>query len=161
MGLGRVKKRLEKFKAAADIDTIFKELVLHKEFQQLAIELNTKGQPTSQLFEQGVDSLSVSLGEYAGTTIEGTSSFEGKREKGQRFDHITLEDTGKFYASFKILTGGNAFLFKIEANPNRDDTNLFDDFGKEILGWTDQNLQILINWIRERIVPLIKTKMAA
>lgn len=161
MSLSRVIKRLDKFKKAADIDEVLQEIVADSKIQQLAIELNTKGQPTSQLFEQGVDSLSVSLGEYAGTTIEGTSSFEGKREKGQRFDHITLEDTGKFYSSFKIETGGNAFLLKITANPNRGDSNLFDDFNKDIVGWTEQNLQIIIDAIREKIVPLIKKRMAA
>ena len=161
MGLGRVKKRLDKFKKAANMDVIFQEIVSEKELQQFAIELNTEGQPTSQLFEKGVDSFSVSLGDYAGTTIEGTSSFQGKKDKGQRFDHITLKDTGKFYSTFVIVTGGNAFLMKITANPNRDDTNLFDDFGKGIVGWTDENLQLIIDAIREKIVPLIKKKMAA
>ena len=111
MGLGRLKKRLNKFKKAANIDAILAEIVASKEFQDLAIQLNTKGQPTSQLYEQGVDSLSVSLGKYAGTTIEGTANFEGKKDKGQRFDHITLADTGRFYSTFKIETGGNSFLF--------------------------------------------------
>ncbi len=161
MGLGRVKARLDKFKAAANIDNIFAEIVKDKGFQVLLVQLNTKGQPTSQLFELGVDSKGLSLGDYAATTIEGTSNFKGKKEKGQRFDHITLEDTGKFYASFKIETGGGSFLFKITANPIRDDTNLFDDFGEGIVGWVDQNLQIIIDAIREKVVPLIKKKMAA
>jgi len=161
MGLGRVKERLEKLRKAADIDTIFTEIVSSKEFQQLAIELITKGQPTSQLFELGVDSLGRDLGDYAPTTIEGTSSFEGKKQKGQRFDHITLNDEGVYYSTHKIELGGNTFLFKITVNPLRGDTNLFDDFGKEIAGWTEQNLQILIDFIRERIVPLIKKRMAA
>lgn len=157
MSLSRAKKTLAKYKAAANMDAIFQEIVADKDFQQFTIELNTKG----QLFNEGIDSLGVSLGDYAGTTIEGTSSFRGKKEKGQPFDRITLFDEGKFHASFRVETGGNNFLLKITANPNRGDTNLFDDFGKEVVGWTEESLQIIIDAIREKIVPLIKKKMAA
>lgn len=163
MSLGRVKKRLDKFKKAADIDAAFAEIVSSEEFKKLAVELNTKGKDTSQLYELGIDSLGKTLDVdgYAASTIEGTASFKGKKEKGQRFDHITLEDTGKFYSTFVVETGGSSFLFRITANPIRGNANLFEGFGKEIVGWTEQNLQIMIDFIRERIVPIIKRKMAA
>ncbi len=158
MGFGLLFKKIDKFKKAADIDVIFAEIVSSKEFIEFAIELNTKG----QLFDKGIDSLGVSLGEYAGTTIEGVKGkFLGKREKQQRFDHITLSDTETFYDSWEITLGGRSFLFKVSANPNRGDTNLFDDFGKDIVGYTEESLQKIIDFIRERIVPLIRRKMAA
>lgn len=158
MGLGRLKKRLDKFKKAADIDVVLAEIVSDKDLQKFAIELNTRG----QLFDKGIDSFGVSLGEYAGTTIEGVEGkFLGKKKKGQPFDRITLLDEGKFHASFVIETGGRAFLMKIIANPKRGDTDLFKDFGKAIVGWTEQNLQLIIDEIRSKIVPLIKKRMAA
>lgn len=158
--LERVEKQLIKW-INLDADAIFLDILSNREFQQFMIELNTKGQPTSQLFEQGVDSLSVSLGDYAGTTIEGTSSFRGKKDKGQRFDHITLEDTGQFYGTFKIEFGGSSFLFKITANPNRNNTNLFDDFGENIVGWTEENLQLIIDEFKPRIKKAIERQQAA
>lgn len=160
MGLGRLLKRIDKFKKAADIDKAFAEIVASEEFQLLAIQLITKGQPTSQLFELGVDSLGRDLGDYSPSTIEGTVNFKGKKAKGQRFDHITLNDEGIYYSTHKVETGGNVFLFRIIVNPLRGDTNLFDDFGKEIAGWTESNMQILIDFIREKTVPIIKRKMA-
>ncbi len=158
--LERVEKRLEKW-ISIDVDAIFFDILSNKEFQQSMIQLNTKGQPTSQLFEDGIDSLSVSLGNYAGTTIEGTSSFKGKKDKGQRFDHITLSDTETFYGTFTITLGGTEFLFKISANPNRGDTNLFDDFGKDIVGWTDENLQLIIDAFKPKIKQAIDRQQAA
>lgn len=136
-------------------DQIIEEVLKDKGFQKFIISLNQN----DQLFEQGIDSLGSSLGEYSPATIEGTSNFLGKKEKGQRFDHITLLDTGEFYKSFKIKVQNGGFL--IEADPRKEDGNLFDDFGKEILGLTDENLQIVIDAIREKIVPIIIEKIAA
>ena len=36
-------------------------------------------------------------------------------------------------------------LINIDANPFKEDTNLFDEYGIDVLGLTDNNLQILIN----------------
>ena len=60
-----------------------------------------------ELHEKGIDSLGVSLGNYAATTIEGTAQFAGRAERGLRFDHITLFDTGDFYKSFKVIVRNN------------------------------------------------------
>ena len=158
--LERVEKRLEKW-INIDVDAIFFDILSNQELQRFMIQLNTKGQPTSQLFIDGIDSLNVSLGDYAPTTIEGTSSFEGKKQKGQPFDRITLEDTGRFYGTFAITLGGNAFLFKIAANPNRGNSNLFDDFVKDVVGWTEDNLQLIINAFKKEIFQAIKRQQAA
>lgn len=161
--LERVEKQLIKW-INLDADAIFLDILSNREFQQFMIELNTKGQPTSQLFEQGVDSLSVSLDPdgYALNTIFGVKGqYKGKKEKGQRFDHITLEDTGQFYGTFKIEFGGSSFLFKITANPNRNNTNLFDDFGENIVGWTEENLQLIIDEFKPRIKKAIERQQAA
>ena len=152
--LERVEKRLQKL-INIDIDAVLLSILSDKDLQQFIIELNTKG----QLFDKGIDSLSVSLGDYAATTIEGTVNFKGKKDKGQRFDHITLSDTETFYDSWVITLGGKSFLFKITANPNRGKSNLFDDFGEEILGLTKENLQIVIDAIREKILAEIRLQI--
>ena len=99
------------------------------------IELNTEGEKTSQLFELGVDSQGNRLGDYSGFTKN------IKASKGQRIDHITLKDTGEFYKSFKVTP--NKKGFRITANPNKDDSNLFDDFGVDIVGYKENVFKLL------------------
>jgi hypothetical protein len=132
-----------------DVDVIISNILRDAEFQRFIIDLNTE----EQLFDQGIDSLGASLGDYAATTIEGTANFEGKKDKGQRFDHITLKDTGDFYKSFAIKVQNGGFL--IVADGRKEDTNLLEEYGKEILGLTDGNLQIVIDAIKEKLIPII------
>lgn len=102
------------------------------------VDLNTD----DQLFEQGIDSKGLALGEYSDVTIE------IKKSKGQRIDHITLKDTGEFYSRFKAVKVPDGI--ELSLNPIRGDSNLVDDFGEDIQGLTDQNLSKIIN---EDILP--------
>jgi hypothetical protein len=111
--------------------------------------LNTE----EQLFEKGIDALGASLGEYSDFTKA------VKKANGQRLDHITLEDTGEFYKSFAIKVQNGGFL--IIADGQKEDTNLFDRYGKEVLGLTDENLQIVIDAIKEKIIPIILSTVMA
>ena len=151
MAWNRVYRLLDNI-IALDENQIINEILSDKGVQEFIIDLNTQG----QLFEKGIDSLGVSLGDYAPTTIEGTVNFEGKKEKGQRFDHITLNDTGEFYRSFKIVLSDKSF--RIVADGQKDDVNLLDEF-RDILGLTDENLQLVIDAIRKKIIPIIKTQI--
>jgi hypothetical protein len=151
MAWNRVYRLLDNI-ISLDENQIINEILSDKGVQEFIIDLNTQG----QLFEKGIDSLGVSLGDYAPTTIEGTVNFEGKKEKGQRFDHITLNDTGEFYRSFKIVLSDKSF--RIVADGQKDDVNLLDEF-RDILGLTDENLQLVIDAIRKKIIPIIKTKI--
>ena len=85
------------------------------------------------------DSTGASLGEYAPFTVV------IKQEKGQRFDHITLNDTGEFYESFTFHATGTELIF--DANPVKDNDNLFDNFGIDILGLNDFDRNRLIERI--------------
>ena len=124
----------------SNVNKIINLLIEKRDFTELIIELNTD----KQLYEEGIDSLGVSLGNYAATTIEGTANFEGRKSKGLRFDHITLFDTGQFYKSFEvIIRNENDAFFFIDADPMRDDTNLFDEWGADIVGLTDKSKEIL------------------
>jgi len=86
-----------------------------------------------QLFEKGEDGEGFSLGDYTPFTIE------IKKSKNQRFDHITLKDTGDFYKSYKLSSKG-----LITADPQKDDTNLVDEFGADILTLSDEGQDIMI-----------------
>lgn len=120
-----------------DQDEILRKILLDPLTQAYIIDLNTQ----EQLFEQGIDSLGNSLGEYSDFTVE------VKKLKGQRFDHITLRDSGDFYNSFQVNVGKNFFV--INADPIKDDTNLFTEFGVDIVGLTDTSKNELSLFIKD------------
>jgi len=125
---------------------ILEEVISLPNVRVFIVELNTEGQPTSQLYEFGIDSEGKTLGQYSPNTIEGVPGrFLGKKQKGQRFDHITLRDTGRFYSTFRVVVGRNAFI--IFADGRKADTNLFDEFGEDIAGLTEQNIENLVEYI--------------
>ena len=64
-----------------------------------------------------------------------------------RVDHITLRDTGEFYESFKVVPLLRGF--RIEADPDKGGgDNLFDDFGEDIVGLSEENILILCRFIQ-------------
>jgi hypothetical protein len=67
----------------------------------------------------------------------------GEKQEG---DPYTLEDTGAFYKSMFITVYKD--LFEINANPEKEDVNLFEAYGSGIIGLTDVNLSILIGKIK-------------
>jgi len=111
--------------------------------QQEILDLNR----LDQLYDKGIDAKSDSLGEYSPATIEGTSNFLGKKQKGQRYDHITLNDTGEFYNSYVFKNEKDGFL--IQADTLKDGTDLADEFGKDIIGLTEDNKSKVAGWLVE------------
>ena len=148
MALDRVKRFLDKV-MALDEDKILTVILSDKELQKLIIDLNTE----EQLYHFGIDSLGRSLGSYSPFTEQ------IKRAKGQRVDHITLKDTGEFYRSFKVTVTKTAVV--ITADPNKEDSNLFDDFGVEIVGLTEESREFVINVIQNSFISKTKESIAA
>lgn len=130
---------------------LLKILSENKQFTDLIIELNTR----KQLFEMGVNSDGISLenigGGYSGKTIE------YKKEKGQRYDHVTLNDTGDFYNSFKVFLDSSGFV--ISADVVKDTTNLITEWGEKILGLTHESLSILREKAKEILIPYVRKKI--
>lgn len=122
-------------------------LFQNAEFRKLIIDLNT----IDQLYNQGVDSRGVSLGDYTAYTKS------LKQQKGERYDHITLKDTGEFYKSFRIIFTGDAL--QIVANPIKDDTNLFKEFGIDIVGLTEDSMSVVTTKALQLIKPYIKQQL--
>jgi hypothetical protein len=134
--LGAVIKDVKKL----NMEQIFRRVMEQKTMQEFVFEIIR----IEQLFERGIDSQGRSLGEYSPYSIE------IKRSKGQRYDHITLKDTGAFYESFTMYIYKN--YFEIDADPikkdtNGEETNLFDEYGIDILGITQENMEK----VRQRI----------
>ena len=128
--------------AKLDEGLLLRNFVSIPAVQKFILDLNRR----DQLFNKGIDSKNRALGVYAPSTIN------SKQERGVPVPsdfHITLFDTGEFYSTFVIIPGKD--FFEIDANPIREDTNLFDDFGEDIIGLNDENLQVLIDFFKETI----------
>lgn len=128
-----------------------KQLFLDKDFKNLIIKLNTE----EQLFKKGINSQGISLeaigGGYSAYTIF------LKEQKGQPIDKVTLKDTGEFYKSFDVILTGTDF--KITADTIKGDKDLLREWGEDILGITDDNLNVLIDEAKKIIIPVIKEQL--
>lgn len=141
-------KKLGNNIASLDKNKLFREIFSEPLLQAEIIDLNQK-----QLYEEGVDSKGVPTGEYSDATIYGTSNFEGKIEKGERYDHITLKDTGESYDSMKVEVEESTF--SINGNFPQSVETAFPD----ALGLTTESKKELIPTVNEYLIDKIKTKL--
>lgn len=135
-----------------DVNDILLSVWKRADVQEFIIQLNTEGQPTSQLFEDGIDSLGNPITGLGGSNwLEGGSyspfTVAKKREAGQRTDHPTLKSTGGFYRSFVVVPSSKGF--KVTANFDVGEDNLLDVManGVEVTGLTEKNTLILLDFI--------------
>jgi hypothetical protein len=119
-----------------------------KDVQNEIIRLNTE----DQLEEFGIDSKGRQLGIYKQTTVS------YKIQKGQRYDHVTLKDTGKFYNSFNIRVNVNEIVIDAD-DTTYYDVPLFDVWGVDVLGLTDENLEYIKKMILENYVKYIYNEL--
>jgi hypothetical protein len=119
-----------------------------RDVQEEIIRLNTE----DQLEEFGIDSKGVQLGIYKQTTVS------YKIQKGQRYDHVTLKDTGKFYNSFNIRVNVNEIVLDAD-DTTYYDMPLFDVWGVDVLGLTDENMEYIKKMILENYVKYIYNEL--
>lgn len=122
---------LRNTKILMDPDIIWNHVFSDKEFQVWILDLIRD----DQLMEKGVDETGKVIGTYSWATqnIYNSSKIEG--------EHYTLFDTGDFYKSMVILLGTN--YFEIDADPIKENANLFTKFGEGIIGLTEESLEKL------------------
>jgi hypothetical protein len=142
-----------------DDRVLLNEILTSPVVQKWIIQMNQ-----DQLFKEGVNSNGTLLedigGGYSIHTILGVpGKYPGKIELGLPTQWITLYNTGEFYDSFKVELSLNQV--EITANPIKDGVNIFNRWGKEVLGLTDDNLQKLIDFIRAELIPKIKEQILA
>ena len=138
---GRLTDLINNGKALTLQDTLFFVFSLN-EIQQFAIRLNTGSRTDTeygQLFLHGIDSTGKELSAIGG----GYSDFtvEVKKETGLPFDRITLYQTGDFYKSWDFVQKKDGFV--LSANTIKDGQDLLDDWGKNIIGLTDESIKKL------------------
>jgi hypothetical protein len=124
------------------------EFSIDKEVQDEIIRMNTQ----DQLFEQGIDSLGRSLGDYSPFTVQ------IKKSKRQRVDHITLYDEGDFYNSFTVRV--NKQYFEIDADDSsKYDVPLFQVYGVDVLGLTEESMTYLKKMIIENYIKYLVNEL--
>lgn len=132
-------------------DRMFQLALDTKVIKELIIFLNTD----EQFGKAHVDS----LGRNLFNSLTDRTTYSLFDEKGRGGKPYTLNDTGEFWDSFKVIVGQGKIT--ITADPIKDSDNLFDIYGKDIVGLTDENLQILIDealkhfirWYEDNILP--------
>lgn len=95
-----------------------------------------------QLFEKGIDETGspITNADNGRTTYSRlTEILSGGRKK--EGEHYTLFDSGEFYKSMVFLLGNN--YFQIDADPIKQNDNLFTKFGEGIIGLTEQSKEKL------------------
>jgi len=108
--------------------------ILQKIFDDADMKLDVVSLNIGQMFEDGVDSKGVSLGEYSPFTVV------LKEKKGQRTDHITLKDTGEFYDSIDVTSEPNQII--ITGDTRKPDVDLAVVY-PDALGLTNENIEAI------------------
>lgn len=143
--MGDIGKTINKF-LKLDFGKEVLKILNSKKVRDLVIYMQQQ-----RLYETGKDSKGESLGNYSPFTVI------IKQSKGQRTDHITLRDTGEFYKSMTFHATSTELVF--DADAQKDEDNLFDDFGIDILGLTESNREKLINLIYYELRNLLLYKL--
>ena len=123
-------------------DRIFKLALDNKFIKDLIIFLNTD----NQLGQEHTDS----LGQKLFNTLTDRTTYSLFDPKGRGGQEYTLNDTGAFWDSWIVIVQQGNIV--IDANPNKDDDNLFDIYGTDIVGLTKENLDILIREALEQFI---------
>ena len=118
------------------------------EMKEFVIQMNTE----DQLEEDGVFSDGTPTGEYSPLTVF------IKRQKGQRFDHITFKDTGGFYDSFRVEVDKQGFTIDADGQVSAD-RNLFKFYGENIAGLTRENMDYLVEELTKKYIEIIKHEL--
>ena len=119
-------------------DEILEEITNQSDTQEFLIKVLQ-----DQLFETGADGNGDSLGKYSFLTVQ------IKKTKGQPTDRITLVDTGDFYESYFIDAFKGGFI--IDANGEKDDTNLFEKYGDDILKPDEETLEEISDFYKIKL----------
>ena len=134
-----------------DILELFAQVAETKEFKDFVIFLNQEGQ-----LELGVNSKGERLEDVRkDKPNQGYSNSYKKlrQRRGLPTDRITLNFSGRFRDSFTVDVDRevNEILITINANTIKQDKDLRNVWGNEILGLSDESIQVLIDFTKEAI----------
>ncbi len=136
-----------------NIDQVIFDINKRQVSKDLIIFYNT----IDQLFVKGENSLGQTLESIRGGYSPATITI--KIAKNQPTDHITLKDTGEFYDSWTVVVKINEI--EILANPIKPGgTNLFEEWGDEIVGLNEENLEKYRQYLKRVLLSVIRASLA-
>lgn len=99
----------------------------------------------------GKNSFDVKLSDIGGGYSDLTLLLNPQKQR----DVVNLLDTSEFYASITATVGND--LLQIDADPiktddNGNDTNLYNRWGEDIIGLNEENLQELIDTLKDKLI---------
>lgn len=145
-------RRLANNAIALNADNLLRQIFLDKNFQKFIIDLNRR----EQLF-LGINSLGIKLDSYSPVTEElnkgKTFTFQGESKKKIAGEPIIVFDTGEVYDSFTLEAGVGSIT--IDADTIKDGDDLLKTIDANLLGLTDEHLQLVIDALREKLIPIL------
>jgi len=130
-------------------DEIFQLVLDNSTIKDLIKFLNTD----KQLGQEHVDS----QGEALFNSLYGRTVYSPNDPKGRAGQPYKLKDTGDYWRSFNVEVGRGIII--IESDPFKGQDNLFDAFGAQVEGLTNENLEILIRTAHEYFIKWYETKL--
>lgn len=120
--------------------------------------LNWIAERNREQLQKGLNSEDVKLSDIGGGYSDRTLQLRPEKVR----DRVNLFDTGEFYKS--IMAKSNVNLVEINADPIKEDefgnkTNLFNEWGEDIIGLNDENLQELIEMVKDKLIIEILKKV--
>lgn len=100
-----------------------------------------------QLEKKGIDEFGKIIGLYSRRTQE----IDSRKVAGTPY---TLNDTSAFINSLAVQVGND--FFTINANGQKDNTNLFEKYGDGIIGLTPDNLAIVKEMIKDKFIEYVR-----
>lgn len=128
------------------VEDVFEEVFSDKVIEEFILDLER-----DRLFTFGEDSKGKTLGQYA------ISTKIRKERQGLPSGHITLYDTGAFYDSFSLTLTADGFV--LDADAQKEGTNLFERYGTDILGLTDEDIEKFIAFGMDKMQSIILSKL--
>lgn len=130
---------------------LFSTLSDNPQLKKMVIQLNTAIQLRSEHIDSNGNEL---FSQYHQSSVYSKTTeilSGGRKIAGTPY---TLFDTGEFFKSFEIILDVNGFEINADPIKNGDSfggTNLFEEYGEDILGLTDKNMTIFINALLPKI----------
>jgi len=139
--------KLIKKTQSIDLHALINKITDESELHDLMIKLN------QMQLQKGLRSDGSILPDYSETSV---------KVYGKPAEAIRLYDTGEFYNSFDLSYKPTEIFFTadpIKYDDDGNETNLFARYSVNVMGLVDDNLQIYIDKIREKLIKAIRERI--
>lgn len=151
MDLTTLKKRIEKL----NLNNLFKKIFNLRDVKDFVIERNQE-----QLYNRGIDATGKQIKTYFANSpnVYSHTTIGYKKEKGQPSGIVTLKDTGEFYKTFKV--NSQPEYAEVTANFEVHGESIAENLDiTNVLGLTDENKKILIDYIKPLFLKEFKAEV--